>query len=391
MKPTKMFEAFANRLGRGQTKPMAGYLRDMVFGISASHSAMLSGIGRALGEDADLITTEMRLSRNLVNRNLDEAAVRELYLKAVRPFVRDAVVALDFSEIRKDYAEKQEWLCGIWDDTRKEKARGYWLLNIEAIDREGRHFPLWLEPFSQAAPDYKSQVVVVENAIRQVAAHTGKRCVWVLDRGFDGARYIGMLEAAGLTYCIRQVGKRTVIREGGRAISTAAVAAEIPTVLVGKWRTVRKGREYPTFFHYGSALVTFPSDGKQRRLIAVRWSRSKQPMILLTNDLSDSPAAWLRFIIAYLKRWGIEEGTRLVKQIFDLENVRALSFAGIRRLTLFAYLAYGFLCLFAKLAGKTAMRLALRLYKSFTPDAPPHFIYYRLACAVAVALLRAGP
>ena len=35
---------------------------------------------------------------------------------------------------------------------------------------------------------------------------------------------------------------------------------------------------------------------------------------------------------------GIEQGVQLVKQIFDLENVQALSFAGINRLALFAYL-----------------------------------------------------
>ena len=111
--------------------------------------------------------------------------------------------------------------------------------------------------------------------------------------------------------------------------------------------------------------------------------------MLLTNSLADSPSALLRVIIAYFKRWGIEEGNRLVKQIFDLENVRALSFAGIRRLTLFAYLAYGFLCLFAKRLGKRALGLILKGYKSFGET--PHFIYYRLAQAVALALLRAGP
>lgn len=389
MQPSKALQEFTGQLATDQTRPMAGYLHDMVFGISARHSAMLSEIGRALGEEAELITTEMRLSRNLVNRRLDEASAREAYLEAVEPFVRDAVIALDFSDIRKDYAEKQEWLCGIWDDSRQEKARGYWLLNIEAIDREGRHFPLWLEPFSQVAPEYKSQAAVVENGIRQVAAHTGKKCVWVLDRGFDGARYIGMLEAAGLTYAIRQVGKRTVVSEDGELVSTTAVAESVPLPHIGKWRYVRKGREYPVLFRFGSTLVRFEKDGKERRLVVVQLPQSRRPMMLLTNSLADSPSALLRVIIAYFKRWGIEEGNRLVKQIFDLENVRALSFAGIRRLTLFAYLAYGFLCLFAKRLGKRVLGAILAAYKSFGET--PHFIYYRLAQAVALSLLRAGP
>jgi hypothetical protein len=389
MQPSKALQTFTAGLAVGLSKPMAGYLHDMVFGISAGHSAMLSEIGRTLAEDADLITTEMRLSRNLANRNMDESAVRVLYLKAVKPFVRDAVVALDFSEIRKEYSEKQEWLCSIWDSSHSEKARGYWLLNIEAIDGDGRHFPLWLEPFSQMAPEYKSQAAVVQNGIQQVASYVGKRCVWVLDRGFDGSRYIEMMEAAGITYCVRQVGKRTVIGEDGRPISTAAIADATPTPHLGKWRYTRKGREYPQFFRYSSALVTFPKDGVLRRLIVVRIPEHKRPLMLLTNDLRDTPGALLRTVVAYLKRWGIEESTRLVKQVFDIENVRAMSFAGIRRLVLFAYLPYGFLCLFAKRAGKRALKALLGAYKSFGDT--PRFVYYRLSSAIALVLSRSGP
>ena len=113
--------------------------------------------------------------RNLSNRNLNEDAVREQYLSAVEPFIQDAVIALDFSEIRKDYSEKQEWLCDIWDNSRKEKARGYWLLNIEAVDGEGKHFPLWLEPFSQVAEGYKSQAHVVKRGMQRVASHAAGR------------------------------------------------------------------------------------------------------------------------------------------------------------------------------------------------------------------------
>lgn len=391
MKPSKMLKSFWEKIGTGQTKPMMGYIRDMLFGIAVGRSTMLSEIGRALDEDADLITTEMRLSRNLVNRNLDEAPMRKRYLDAVGPFVQDAVVALDFSEIRKEYAEKQEWLCGIWDDTRKEKAFGYWLLNIEAIDGQGRHFPLWLEPFSQNAPGYKSQAMTVENGIRNVATHTGAKCIWVLDRGFDGANYINILERAGITYCIRQNGRRKVFAEDGTPALTSDIAAKVELPHMGTWRSVSKGREYPFVFRYGSTRITFPGDGQTRRLIVVKVRNHKIPLMLLTNSEASNPAAIAKIVIAYFKRWGIEEGTRLVKQICDLENVRAMSFSGIRRICLFAYLAYGFLCLFARKAGKTAMRLALRFYKSFTPDVPPHFIYYRLAHALALIFADEGP
>lgn len=390
MKPSNMLKEFLDKVSTGQTRPMTGYVRDMLFGISVGRSVMLSEIGRSLSEDADLITTEMRLSRNLANVNLDEAPIRERYLSTVEPFVQDAVVALDFSEIRKEYSEKQEWLCGIWDDTRKEQGIGYWLLNIEAIDGEGRHFPLWLEPFSQNAPGYESQQNVVKNGIRHVAAHTGKDCIWVLDRGFDGASYIGILESANLTYCVRQTGRRKVLTDTGRPALTSVIADTLETPHMGKWRNVSKGREYPMVFRYGYTRITFPADKITRTLIVVRIG-SHNPLMLLTNSAAHTPFEIHKIIVAYIKRWGIEEGTRLVKQIFDLENVRAMSYAGIRRIALFAYLAYGFLCLFAKQAGKTAVRLALRFYKSFNQNTPPHFIYYRLAHALAAILASDGP
>ena len=248
MQPSRALLGFTNELKEGQSKPMGGYLRDMVFGMTANHSTMLSEIGRARGEDAELITTEMRLSRNLANRNLDEDAIREHYLAAVEPFVQDAVIALDFSEIRKDYSEKQEWLCDIWDNSKKEKARGYWLLNIEAVDSEGKHFPLWLEPFSQEADGYESQARVVKHGMERVAPHAGKDCVWVLDRGFDGTGYVQMLEEAGLTYCVRQVGKRNVIDEHGQLASTASIASEMSAPHTGKWANVKDGKEYPFSF-----------------------------------------------------------------------------------------------------------------------------------------------
>ena len=198
------------------------------------------------------------------------------------------------------------------------------------------------------------------------------------------------MERAGLTYCIRQTGRRKVLAEDGTPALTSDLAAKVEMQHMGTWRSVSKGREYPFAFRYGTMRITFPADGLTRQLIVVKV-RNHTPLMLLTNSAATSPIAISNLVIAYFKRWGIEEGTRLVKQVFDLENVRAMSFAGIRRIVLFAYLAYGFLCLFARKAGKTAMRLALRFYKSFTPNVPPHFIYYRLAHSLAAIFLGEGP
>ena len=49
MQASKALQGFTNDLKEGQSKPMGGYLQDMVYGITANKSTMLSEIGRALG------------------------------------------------------------------------------------------------------------------------------------------------------------------------------------------------------------------------------------------------------------------------------------------------------------------------------------------------------
>jgi hypothetical protein len=53
--------------------------------------------------------------------------------------------------------------------------------------------------------------------------------------------------------------------------------------------------------------------------------------------------------------------------MFDLENVRPLSFVGIGRLTFFAYRARGFGCLFTMTATAKTLRLFPFVCKSFDP------------------------
>jgi hypothetical protein len=54
-----------NGLKRDFNKPTKKFISDMVFGISASKSCRLTGIGRALKEDISIKKTVERLGRNL--------------------------------------------------------------------------------------------------------------------------------------------------------------------------------------------------------------------------------------------------------------------------------------------------------------------------------------
>jgi hypothetical protein len=47
---------------------------------------------------------------------------------------------------------------------------------------------------------------------------------------------------------------------------------------------------------------------------------------------------------AYLRRWGIEDDGRALKQLADIEDVRVQSLRGIRRMVQLATIALGWLC-----------------------------------------------
>jgi hypothetical protein len=111
----------------------------------------------------------------------------------------------------------------------------------------------------------------------------------------------------------------------------------------------------------------------------------KNPLLLLTNRIIQSAQEAVVWAKAYLKRWGVEEAGRLIKQAFDLENLRVLSWAGLQKLVWCAFWAYGLLCQM-RFQAQTTYRQLLSVYPSFGPE--PAFPYYRLAGAVRYLLHR---
>ena len=78
---------FAENLSDGLTLPKMKFLSQMLYGLLASQSVMLTQIGRALQEAISLKKTEDRLSRNLKAFRQDMECVRQNYLESVKPLV----------------------------------------------------------------------------------------------------------------------------------------------------------------------------------------------------------------------------------------------------------------------------------------------------------------
>ena len=96
---------FSSELCEGLTKPLAGFVSQMLFGIQSSQDVKLRNIARSLQEEISLIRTEKRLSRNLKSADLEKELTPQLVRMGSQRVQLNTVLALDLSDIRKEYAQ----------------------------------------------------------------------------------------------------------------------------------------------------------------------------------------------------------------------------------------------------------------------------------------------
>jgi hypothetical protein len=134
---------------------------------------------------------------------------------------------------------------------------------------------------------------------------------------------------------------------------------------------------------FGYAPVRLPGRSDRLFMIVITGLRSDD-MILLTNKEIRSVAQARRIVLAYMRRWGVEEGIRCWKQKTGVEDFRVRNWNSIRRLTFFSMLAYGVQALWLLTRPAMANRLIARV-KVFIEKVL--FLHYRLFDGVKDALI----
>ena len=146
----------------------------------------LSNISRSLSEEQALIKTEDRLSRNLDDVDFTDGINHQICRLGGSKVLDEMVIALDPGDIRKRYASKMEYLCGIRDGSENELGNGYWLCKCVAADIEHtRVIPLYCEAYSQEAEGFKSENDQLFRVIDTVSRYIGSKEIWAIDRGGD--------------------------------------------------------------------------------------------------------------------------------------------------------------------------------------------------------------
>lgn len=340
---------FSSELCEGLTKPLANFVAQMLFGIQSSQDVKLSNIARSLKEDLSLIRTEKRLSRNLKSVELEKEITPQLVRMGSPRVQPNTVLALDLSDIRKEYAQKMEYLATVRDGSTGELHPGYWLCDVTAAEVNGSEIvPLYQKLFSVEAQDFRSENAEILTAIDLVRKHTEGRGIWTVDRGGDRKKLLEPLLDRSQRFVIRSTGKRTVIDRRHLQGSVAEVAGRCRLRHQARIIKIQDGHEKIYDLRYGAEPIRLPGRSEQLWLVVVAGF-GEEPLMLLT-DLPvlarDSQTLWW-IVQIYLTRWKIEETFRFVKQSYNLEDIRVMKYQRLKNLvilvTAVAYFAATFL------------------------------------------------
>jgi len=279
---------------------------------------------------------------------LESELTEQLVKMGSRRVATNTVLALDLSDIRKEYAKKMERLAQARDGSTGELHDGYWLCDVTGAEVHSSEIvPLYQKLYSAEAGDFTSENAEILAAIDLVRAHTQRRGIWAIDRGGDRKKLLEPLLERGARFVIRSTGRRSVIDRRKLRGSVREVAGKCRLRHQARIIKIQDGLETTLELRYGAAPVRLPGR-EEKMLLVVVSGFAQQPLMLLTNMAAARDSSTLWWIVEiYLTRWKIEETFRFIKQSYNLEDIRVLKYQRLQNLvvlvTAAAYFAATFL------------------------------------------------
>jgi hypothetical protein len=384
---------FSSELCVGLGRPLEKFVGQMLFGIQASQDVKLSNIARSLKEEIPLIKTEDRLSRNLRAVELEAELTRQLAKMASQRITADTVLCLDLSDIRKEYAQKMEYLATVHDGSTGEMHPGYWLCDITGAEMNGSEIvPLYQKMYSAEAKEFVSENAEVLAGIDLVRSQTQGRGIWAVDRGGDRKKLLEPLLDRQERFVIRSTGKRLVVNRKNIKRSVAELGAKCRLRYQARIVKIQDGQEKTYDLRYGVEPIRLVGRDEQLHLVAVAGF-GEEPILLLTNALEgarDSQSLWW-IVPIYLMRWKIEETFRFIKQSYNLEDIRVMKYQRLKNLVVLVTAAAYFAATFLGQKMKLRILCEKLLIISQRFFGIPPFRFYALADGIKKILSQTSP
>jgi hypothetical protein len=358
------------------------FAAEAVHGMVATGSTVLSEMARGIysnGIHVDYVTK--RFSRNLAEETWDPATLQDQLLQTHAQFVRDDTpIYIDLSEIAKPHAKKMAKLCKVRDASDREKrtTTGYWLFEAYAEPKHGVLVPLVFVIFSTRERKFISQNKVILGYLDALHKALQGRGIFIMDRGFDGRRYLDALLEMKQRFILRLRDSRGLVCEDGMTRRVGHLALRIVHPEDG-WETAR------------STAVRLPKDEHELLFVASpKRVNDPRPVKLLAwlGDGDVDRERWTRRCQQlYRRRWKAEDAIRFLKMELGLEQVRVMSWRGLQHMMALVALA---MTIIALAASEPREWVAEVIRSGRARRARAEFLYYRIRRGIA-HLLRLEP
>ena len=339
---------FSKKISKGLKRPELKFVSDMVYGILAAGSSIITEVARNLNEKIPLIKTVNRLCRNLQEFSDEEKGiVEENYLRSIiSNYNDDSVIVIDGSDITKPASKKLEALCQVRDGSTGEIGTGYHTIGAAVLSKENKlPFGVYSRVYSSEEADFVSEDQEMLNCFKFLTEHFKKTNIRTMDRGFDNNRYYEYFIRNDENFIIRAKKNRNVIYNG----KTQNIL-DVANLFKGKYALKFINKEGKKIDVKISIIPIELCEFKGTKLnLVVVYGFGALPMMLITNLSSDDKRICVAVCKVYLMRWRIEEYFKFKKQSFDYENLRVRSLQSIRTLDFLLTMAIGYV---SKLSDK---------------------------------------
>jgi len=357
---------FSGIISKRFSKTKKRLIKEMIYGIQASKDVKLSNISRSLMEDIPLLKTEDRLSRNLGCEDMTTEINNQLMRLANDKIDDNMVIAIDPGDLMKPYAKAMEYLCNVYDGSEHEQARGYHLCQVTAANlAHNKIVPLYCEAYSSEADDYPGSTEKLTEIISKVKAYIGHKGTWAIDRQGDDIDLIRFFTKESLQFVTRLTTKRYLHYGGNtaRQLKAERIHHHVKLNHSAHIYIAKDGKEEFLHLKFGAVTVSMPEFPEQWYTLVIIEGFGKQPMLLLTNksvNINNSKDLW-NVVEIYLTRWKCDECYRYIKQSYNFEDFRVMSYNSIRNIAVLVHaIAY-----FTSIYMGVSLKLKIMVQKIF--------------------------
>lgn len=345
--------SFSNKISKCLSKPDRKFFADMLYGILASRSCLLTDISDKLLEPCKKINTVDRLSAHLTKGTPKEAL--NAYLALLRKWCpAHPVILIDDSDVVKPGGCKFEDLGWVRDGSKSTSSK---------------------------EKDFTSINDVAFSAMERAAALFGK-AAFIMDRGYDDNKMFLKLDSMGQDYVIRLTSRRKLLCHNKWVSATELLNRRKGKV---KLPLFYKGKMHEAYLSHVKVQIT--ASRKDIYLVLV-YGITEHPMMLATNREIRSKDDVIRAAMLYFSRWKIEEYFRCKKQVFQFENFRVRKLKAINALNFYITLCMAFLAHMSVKSETNVLKTEIiRTAKSIREKVA--FCYYRLAKGISGILSHA--